>query len=89
MCLAVDLQGTELQPSDLEANVFTLCAITLAHLVFFLNLWDWRDGSVVKNTGHSSSGPRFNSQDEFQVSNGILWGLQALHAHGAGKAHKF
>jgi len=74
MCLAVDFQGTELQPSDLEANVFTLCAITLAHLVFFLNLWGWRDGSVVKNTGHSSSGPRFNSQDEFRylmLSSGV------------------
>lgn len=74
MCLAVDFQGTELQPSDLEANVFTLCAITLAHLVFFLNLWGWRDGSVVKNNGHSSSGPRFNSQDEFRylmLSSGV------------------
>lgn len=34
-----------------------LLFLLLIHLV-----WDWRDGSIVQNTGYFFRGPKFNSQ---------------------------
>jgi hypothetical protein len=45
--------------------------------------WGWRDGTEFKNTGYSSRGPRFNSQQPHGGSQPSVMGSDALswHAH--------
>jgi hypothetical protein len=43
-----------------------------------VKFWGWRDGSVVKNTGCSSRGPEFKSQQPHGGSQSSVMGSDAL-----------
>jgi hypothetical protein len=54
------------------------------HVCFKMFILDWRDGSLVKGTGYSSKGPRFNSQHpqgSSQLSIISCPGIRHLHTN--------